>query len=115
MFAAYVICSICVYLLPAIASAGTADSSAATSSALSFTAAAPTFSSRAETLLVPGIGITSGAFASSQAMASCPGVQPLAAAIFSRASTSFKFCKQDQTHALGQHYSEPLVEPWQCG
>jgi hypothetical protein len=60
---------------------GSASPSRASSSAVSSSSAAATFSSRCSTELVPGIGSITGARASSQANATCPGVASCATAI----------------------------------
>src|SRR5262249_47632985 len=52
--------------------------STASCSSVSVSSAAAMFSSRCATLDVPGMGNTTGASASSQASATCPGVAPVA-------------------------------------
>jgi lytic murein transglycosylase len=69
---------------PAAASGVKVASSSSTSAFVSSMLAAATFSSTYFTRLVPGIGTTSGPFASSHASASCAGVQRFRPAIVSR-------------------------------
>ena len=71
--------------------------------------AAATFSSRNEIRFVPGIGTIHGRFASSQASASCPGVQPFAA-IASIRSTSATLCSRFRSWKRGHRCRASLVE-----
>src|SRR5713101_6327205 len=80
-----------LYRPPTAAPCGAAAAMRARSCCESETPMAPAFSSRYLRRLVPGMGTMSSPWASSQARASCPGVQPFSPAICSILLTRSRF------------------------